>query len=116
MGAGSARRPVVDAETLYDALAGLDRRLVAVAQRLDGQSLQSKISIDRPTRLQRERLDRLLVHVFQHQVHHRGQAHAMLSGTTVRPPQLDEFFSEEEAPLREEDSARLGWFKRTVWG
>ena len=33
----------------------------------------------------------LLLHLFQHQIHHRGQAHAMLSGTEVAPPQLDEF-------------------------
>ena len=40
----------------------------------------------------RERIDAMLAHLFQHQVHHRGQAHAMLAGTDVPPPQLDEFF------------------------
>jgi uncharacterized damage-inducible protein DinB len=39
-----------------------------------------------------ERIDALLAHLFQHQIHHRGQAHAMLAGTAVAPPQLDEFF------------------------
>ena len=39
-----------------------------------------------------ERLDAVLAHLFQHQIHHRGQAHAMLAGTDVPPPQLDEFF------------------------
>lgn len=34
----------------------------------------------------------VLLHLFQHQIHHRGQAHAMLSGTRIAPPQLDEFF------------------------
>ena len=34
-----------------------------------------------------------------HQVHHRGQAQAMLSGTSVRPPQLEEFSSAYKAPL-----------------
>jgi uncharacterized damage-inducible protein DinB len=34
----------------------------------------------------------LLSHLFVHQIHHRGQAHAMLAGTSVPPPQLDEFF------------------------
>ena len=38
------------------------------------------------------RSDALLPHLFQHQIHHRGQAHAMLAGTGVAPPQLDEFF------------------------
>ena len=49
------------------------------------------------------------MHLFQHQVHHRGQAHAMLSATSVKPPQLDEFFSEGEAPLRAGEFAQLGW-------
>ena len=39
-----------------------------------------------------ERVSYLLAHLFQHQIHHRGQAHAMLSGAGVSPPQLDEFF------------------------
>jgi hypothetical protein len=54
----------------------------------------------RETYVQAERVDRLLLHLFQHQIHHRGQAHAMLSGTKVPPPQLDEFFSTAEGPLR----------------
>ncbi len=39
-----------------------------------------------------ERVDRLLLHLFQHQVHRRGQAHVQLSHAGVAPPQLDEFF------------------------
>ena len=31
----------------------------------------------------------LLAHLFNHQTHHRGQVHVMLSQTTVRPPALD---------------------------
>jgi uncharacterized damage-inducible protein DinB len=30
-----------------------------------------------------------LAHFFNHQTHHRGQAHAMLAGTPVPPPPLD---------------------------
>src|SRR6478672_7677246 len=54
--------------------------------------------------------------LFQHQIHHRGQAHAMLSGTRIKPPQLDEFFSIAEAPLRTSEFAGLGWTEETVWG
>lgn len=38
-----------------------------------------------------------LAHFFNHQTHHRGQAHGMLSGTTVPPPPLDllYFFPED---------------------
>jgi uncharacterized damage-inducible protein DinB len=39
-----------------------------------------------------EYVEDILLHLFQHQVHHRGQAHAMLSDTPVAPPQLDDFF------------------------
>ena len=31
----------------------------------------------------------VLGHVFNHQTHHRGQVHALLSGTSVAPPSLD---------------------------
>ena len=31
----------------------------------------------------------VLAHMFNHQTHHRGQAHGMLSGTAVPPPSLD---------------------------
>ena len=62
-------------------------------------ALDTIATIHRSTRRQHERADRLLLHLFQHQTHHRGQAHAMLSGTSIPPPQLDEFFSHGEAPL-----------------
>ena len=44
------------------------------------------------------------------------QAHAMLSATAVKPPQLDEFFSIAEAPLRAVEFDSLGWTEATVWG
>ena len=34
-------------------------------------------------------LIQILGHVFNHQTHHRGQVHALLSGTAVAPPPLD---------------------------
>jgi uncharacterized damage-inducible protein DinB len=40
-----------------------------------------------------------LAHFFNHQTHHRGQAHAMLSSTRVAPPSLDMIlFLREELP------------------
>ena len=38
---------------------------------------------------QRGRLGQLLAHFFNHQTHHRGQAHDQLSQTGVAPPELD---------------------------
>ena len=57
--------------------------------------------------LTRETGRAVLSHLFVHQIHHRGQAHAMLSGTRVAPPQLDEFFLEWDAPLREHELKNL---------
>jgi hypothetical protein len=97
----------------------LDRRQRAKLGGRDQPSfalLSGEVRINRGTRVQVERRDRLLMHLFQHQIHDRGQAHAMLSGTRIKPPQLDEFFSIAEAPLRASEFAGLGWTEETVWG
>ena len=96
--------------------AAVDKRLIAVCEGLVEPSLSRDVKINRDTRIQIDQCDRLLLHVFQHQIHHRGQAHAMLSGTGVKPPQLDEFFSIGEAPLRAAEFAALGWTEAMLWG
>lgn len=100
---------------LHRAQAAVDRRLIAVCEALTPEALDAMTRVHRRTHVQEERTDRLLLHLFQHQVHHRGQAHAMLSGTSVPPPQLDEFFAAGEAPLRADEFAALGWSEATVW-
>lgn len=96
--------------------AAVDRRLIAVCAALTDASLSGEVRVNRgDSRIQLERRDRLLLHLFQHQIHHRGQAHAMLAGTSVKPPQLDEFFPAGEAPLRAAELAALGWSEATVW-
>lgn len=70
-----------------------DQRLVAFCDRLNGDDLDHIIAMDRaPDGIFDERVDAILAHLFQHQIHHRGQAHAMLADTDIAPPQLDEFF------------------------
>jgi uncharacterized damage-inducible protein DinB len=93
----------------------IDRRLINVCESLTADSLNEDVRVNRDTRVQAERRDRLLMHLFQHQIHHRGQAHGMLSGTGVAPPQLDEFFSIGEGPLRAAEFSELGWTEQTVW-
>lgn len=95
--------------------AAVDRRLIACCDGLDEPGLDRIVQIHRGDRVQQERTDRLLLHIFQHQIHHRGQAHAMLSDTEVRPPQLDEFFSIGEAPLRAAEFAELGFTEQAIW-
>jgi len=93
----------------------MDQRLIAVCNALGPERMNEVVRVNRDTRVQTERTDRLLMHLFQHQIHHRGQAHAMLSSTQIKPPQLDEFFSVAEAPLRASEFAALGWTEEAVW-
>lgn len=101
---------------LHPAQAAVDRRLIAWCNSLNESGPDRTIEVHRGTRVQRERADRLLLHLFQHQIHHRGQAHAMLSATRIPPPQLDEFFSVAEAPLRAPEFEQLGWTEAGIWG
>jgi len=101
---------------LSEAQASMDHRFINICNALTLALLSEEVRINRGKRVQIERRDRLLMHLIQHQIHHRGQAHAMLSGTRIKPPQLDEFFPIAEAPLRASDFADLGWSEETVWG
>jgi len=109
------QEPCQTLAALKEAQAAVDRRLLAVVEGLGGAGLQRIVAVHRGATIQHERMDRLLLHLFQHQVHHRGQAHAMLSSTSVSPPQLDEFFSAGEAPLRAAEFAALGWTEEEIW-
>ena len=95
----------------------VDRRLIDVCESLDDDALANTVDLDRGTWVQRERSDRILLHLFEHQIHHRGQVHAMLAGTRVAPPQLDEFFLDHarERGLRKDDFAALGFEEDRIW-
>jgi uncharacterized damage-inducible protein DinB len=85
--------PYDDASALSQAQAEQDQALIAYCEGLSAADLDRGVITDRGTRGRHvERIDDLLAHLFQHQIHHRGQVHAMLAGTSVKPPQLDEFF------------------------
>ncbi len=94
----------------------VDRRLVDICTALADTDLVRPITVPRRAGLQHESATRLLAHLFQHQIHHRGQVHAMLAGTPVKPPQLDEFFCANEAHLRAAELAELGYSEAIVWG
>jgi uncharacterized damage-inducible protein DinB len=108
--------PFADCPALAAAQHAVDRRLLALCQGLTLAQLDGPVQITRRDGIHTDSIARILMHLFQHQIHHRGQAHAMLAGTTIEPPQLDEFFCANEAPLRAADFAALGFTEETVWG
>jgi uncharacterized damage-inducible protein DinB len=94
----------------------VDRRLIAACASLTDAALEAPVQVMRREGLTPENTTRLLAHLFQHQIHHRGQAHAMLAGTSVKPPQLDEFFCANEAHLRAAELAEIGLSEAAIWG
>lgn len=97
--------------------AACDARLIDFCDRLAEADLARVVAMPRDggRRIQHDRVAYVLAHLFQHQTHHRGQVHAMLAGTAVAPPQLDEFQMASEAHLRQADMAALGWHEAEVW-
>ena len=98
-----------EAALLYDAQIASDRRLLGFCGRQTEDSLAQGLVLPRPNRTPpASSVASILEHLFQHQTHHRGQAHAMLAGTKVKPPQLDEFFLAGEQHLRRDELLALG--------
>jgi uncharacterized damage-inducible protein DinB/8-oxo-dGTP pyrophosphatase MutT (NUDIX family) len=112
----AVREPFDTCAALWVAQRAADRRLIDYCRKLRDDEVGRVVSIDRGAgQLQRDTRQRLLAHLFEHQIHHRGQVHAMLSGTPVAPPQLDEFFPAGEAALRARDFSELGWTEAEIW-
>jgi uncharacterized damage-inducible protein DinB len=110
------REPCATAAAWSVEQARVDARLIAYCKTLHDADMEHAITILRPAGALHETRTRLLAHVFQHQIHHRGQVHAMLSGTPVAPPQLDDFFRLADANDRAADFAELGWSEDAIWG
>jgi uncharacterized damage-inducible protein DinB len=87
----------------------VDRWLLTFCEGLRSSDLSRIITIPWPDKTLQETLADALLHVFLHGQHHRGQMHAMLSGSSVAPPQIDEFVFVHDADSRAEDLAGLGW-------
>ena len=94
-----------------------DIKLVAFCDRLDDAGANAVVRMDRGEgRVQTDLACLVLEHLFMHQTHHRGQVHAMLAGTQVKPPQLDEFIMRADEPYRGLEMSALGWTEREVYG
>lgn len=92
-----------------------DRQLTAFCENLKHKDLSRSIDLVRTDGKVRERIDRLLLHLFEHQIHHRGQVHTMLSATHVDPPQLDEFFLDCDRRFRKAEEHLLQLDEQRVW-
>ncbi len=86
-----------------------DRRLLDFIQSLTEAGLEAPVTLsdydDQPVQ---DPVRAVLLHLFLHQVHHRGQVHALLKETPVEPPQLDEFFLTQDLGRREAELRDLG--------
>jgi uncharacterized damage-inducible protein DinB len=110
---------LVECEVFADLVArqrSSDERLIAWLMAADEAALDAPVHMPRSKgRIQTDQAAHMLQHLFMHQTHHRGQVHAMLSGTAVAPPQLDEFLMPSEPHLRTADMAALGWREAEVY-
>ena len=108
-------QPCATCAELIPAQRAVDQRLIDLCAGLTDEQLDGPVQVPRRAGAYTDRVSRILAHLFQHQIHHRGQAHAMLAGTGVAPPQLDEFFCSNEAVLRAGDFAELGFSEARIW-
>jgi uncharacterized damage-inducible protein DinB len=94
-----------------------DLRLIAFCDKLDAAGANADVALDRGEgKVVHDPVALVLQHLFMHQTHHRGQVHSMLSGTAVKPPQLDEFILGSDSSLRVMDMSALGWTEADVYG
>lgn len=103
--------------SLTAAQVDIDRRLISVTEDPARTDPAREIVLPRETTTQIERFDRLFLHLVQHQIHHRGQVHALLTEAGIAPPQLDEFYSDwgQDRVRRAPDLVEMGLTEALVW-
>lgn len=77
-----------------------DRRIVDYIENLDEAKIAGSIRYRRvsSTETFEQKLAPVLSHVFNHQTHHRGQAHTLLTILTGHGPELDLLFFQRKFP------------------
>jgi len=88
------RDDIAEVRTLATAQSEVDLRLATFCKSLTEAELTAKRQTERQDGMTEETVGALLLHLFQHQIHHRGQAHTMVHHAGVAPPQLDDFHLE----------------------
>ena len=82
---------VEDPKILAKEQAKADAKLIHFCQVATPQTFDEQRSFIRNDDSMQETVTAILLHLFQHQIHHRGQAHVQLQTAGIAPPQLDEF-------------------------
>ena len=85
---------VEDARALGRRQAEADIQFATICNDITPEFLASFVHTDRKDGAVAENVAALILHLVQHQVHHRGQAHVQLSDAGAEPPQLDDFYLE----------------------
>ncbi|MEM9318396.1 MAG: DinB family protein [Pseudomonadota bacterium] len=88
------RDDILDPAELGRRQAAADLDLANFCKTVTEAQLAGTCETERLDGMTQERVDHLLLHLFQHQVHHRGQAHVQLQDAGIAPPQLDDFYLE----------------------
>lgn len=88
------RDDLEDAASLAGFQANVDMQFATFCQQITSERLAGSVVTERQEGPVTENVAALILHLVQHQVHHRGQAHVQLSDAGVAPPQLDDFYLE----------------------
>ncbi len=90
-------------DELADARAGLDARIEEWVEGLSDIDLMGRFTYLTATDFKTisQRLAPAMAHFFNHQTHHRGQAHMILSVLGETPPELDLIYFQRSAEGRE---------------
>ncbi len=88
------RKDVDSARKLAGLQAAVDRRFAQFCRDVKAEGLAGACVTARKAGAVSENVAAVILHLVQHQIHHRGQAHVQLSDAGVAPPQLDDFYLE----------------------
>lgn len=108
--------PHPELASLRAAQEAVDQRAMDLTAGLDPDALLAPVRIRRRAGLATDSVTRVLAHLFQHQIHHRGQLHQLITAAGGSPPQLDELFCSADAPLRAAELAALGLTEASLFG
>jgi uncharacterized damage-inducible protein DinB len=88
------REDVTESRELAELQAAADARFSTFCDAITPETLDVLRRTKRGGGDCEETVAALILHLVQHQIHHRGQAHVQLQDAGVSPPQLDDFYLE----------------------